>query len=354
MLSRALQPWLLVVLLALPVVLSRAALAEEPTAGDVLVARRLFQSASADEELGRWEAALKTLREVEAIKVTPGVLFHVAVCEQNLGRYVEALNDLGRAEELAQVKGDDSVLELVPARRQEVDALVAHVKLSLVGPTDGVEVTVDGQHVAQATLRLDIPLDPREHTIAVLQPGKRALTRTLTLSPGSRETVQFDLSPRSPALGAEYAQSALPGEEDHHDPNLAKRVVTYSAFTLAIAGTGVGVYFLLNASSNQREANRARAELALSGTPTAPGSECSPPFADDARQKACAALSGAIDARDNSRTLSLWSFATAGAGALGGAAVLLFWPEHQSPQGQPAASLHLMPTLGGAVVSGRF
>jgi tetratricopeptide (TPR) repeat protein len=93
---------------------------EEPSAAEIQVARRLFRQATEDEAAGRWQEALGKLREIENIKVTPGVLFHIAVCQQNLGRYVEALNDLGRAEELARAKGDQGGLDFVPERRQEL------------------------------------------------------------------------------------------------------------------------------------------------------------------------------------------------------------------------------------------
>jgi hypothetical protein len=60
-------------------------------------------------------------------------------------------------------------------------------------------------------------------------------------------------------------------------------------------------------------------------------------------------LEGAIDHRDRSESLAVWSFAIAGVGAIGGTAVLLFWPESKQE-----ARLRLLPTLGGAVLSGSF
>jgi len=221
-------------------------------------------------------------------------------------------------------------------------------------------VTVDGERVSPASLRVDIPLDPREHTIAVLQPGKQALTRTVSLSAGSRQTLQFDLSPSHTAAGPAYP----PGEQSavgQQDPNLPKRVVTFSAFGLAVAGAGVGAYFLLDAIDHQHDADLARRNIdasvmqfSVAGTPTAPGSECTPPFADSNREQACSDLSSAITARDKSRTISVWSFAMAGAGALGGTAALLFWPEHELTRNQSTVSFRLVPTLGGALLSGDF
>lgn len=354
--------------LALCLTLCDGAWASEPSAADVQIARRLFQRATADEELGRWEPALKTLREIEAIKVTAGVLFHIAVCEQNLGRYVEALNDLGRAEELAQVNGDSAVLELIPARRNEIEARVGSLRIELVGPSSDVEIRIDGQRISSAALRVDIPLDPTEHTIAVLRPGKPNLTRVVSIRSGSRQTERFDVTPAAPKVTAEYAEGQPSARPSDRDPNLTKKVVMYSAYALALAGTGVGIYFVLDANKNDDTAQLARVDIAQAvadlengGHATfVPGSECSPPFntmegqaqyqLERLRNKACVELSGAVDHRDRSETLAVWSFALAGAGAIGGTAVLLLWPDATSND----VSVRVLPTLGGAVLSGTF
>lgn len=354
--GRPLQRVLLFVALWVSVAYCRTAWAEEPTAAEVQVARRLFQRATADEELGRWESALKTLREVESIKVTPGVLFHIAVCEQNLERYVAALNDLGRAEELAQIKADESVLELVPARRQQIEAMVGHLRVVLAGATEKAEVRVDGAVVSPAALRLDIPLDPHEHTVSVLRSNRPTLRRKVTLTAGSRQTERFDLT--AAVANAEYATGDLP-LEDQHDPNLTKRVVTYSAFALAVAGTGMGIYFLIDASASERTAKLARADVARAVDSieqqgiTLPRAPCSTPYQSINQSRdladACVELYGAVDHKNRSRTLSVWSFAIAGVGALGGTATLLFWPEHA-----PKVSLNLAPGIAGANLRGTF
>jgi hypothetical protein len=291
------------------------------------------------------------------------VLFHIAVCEQNLGRYVEALNDLGRAEELAQVSGDDSVLELVPDRRKEIESKISHLRVELLGPSEDARVLVDGLVISKTALRLDIPLNPGAHTVAVQQSGRPTVTRSLTLKAGGRHSERFDLTPAAPAAAApvtaEYASGEMP--EPESDPTVAKKVVIYSAYALALAGTGVGVYFLLDAQANQDTADLARADVLeavrqveMQGMMIPDGGECSPPFnlnngMLDPRLDPCVELGGAIDNRDRSRTLATWSFVIAGVGALGGTAALLFWPD---PEDKTA--LRVTPTLGGAILSGQF
>jgi hypothetical protein len=355
--------------LTLSLTLCRASWAEpatEPSAADLQVARRMFQQATADEQLGRWESALETLREIEAIKVTAGVLFHVAVCEQNLGRYVEALNDLGRAEELGQVNGDSSVLELIPDRRQAIEEMIGHVRLEFIGPSEGIQVLVDGQRISAAALRVDIPLDPKEHTIAVVQPGKPNVTRVVVVKSSTRQTELFDLTPAARPVASEPPAEPA-AQPSHGDPNLAKKIVMYSAYGLALVGVGTGVYFVIDANNSDDAAGAARNDVATAinalenggHAPFPLGAECSAPFPtamgdpqpqlETARHDACISLSGAVDDRDRSQNLALWSFALGGVAAVGGTAVLLFWPD-----AKPQSALRITPTLGGAMISGSF
>lgn len=344
------------------------ATATEPSAADLQVARRLFQSATADEELARWEPALKTLREIEAIKVTAGVLFHVAVCEQNLGRYVEALNDLGRAEELAQVNGDNAVIELIPARRADIESMIGHLRIEFIGPSNDVEVRIDGQRISAAALRVEIPLNPTQHTIAVLRAGKPMVTRVVMVKSGSRQTERFDVTPIAPKVTAEYATGQPPGHPPSRDPNLTKKIVMYSAYALAIAGVGTGIYFVVDANKHDDDVDTARVHVAqavvdledANHPPFDEDKQCSEPFnmgmndmqqfLEGKRYDACAELGRAVDRRDRSETLAAWSFAIAGAGAIGGTAVLLLWPEPK----QQTTTLRILPTLGGAILSGTF
>lgn len=353
--------WVCLVLCARPAAAERSAAeasAAEPSAAELQAARKLFRSATADEEQGRWADALKTLRQIEAIKVTAGVLFHVAVCEQNLGRYVEALDDLGRAEELAQTSGDDAVLELIPERRREIEAALASLKIDLIGDDGLVSVTLDGEVLPRVTLQSDIPLNPGEHVLEVRRSGQPAQRRTVQLRSGQRHGERFDVS-RAP-LPAHTQQHEQERAEHASGSNVARRIVIYTGYALALSGTGMGIYFLVDAGSKQDAAERARNDvqsalqsLDSSGMPVS-GAPCAPPFnvavsSDVDRRTACVDLSNALDDRDRARTLAVWSFAIAGVGALGGTAALLFWPESDRD-----TALRIAPTLGGAVLSGRF
>src|SRR4030095_11314931 len=54
-------------------------------------ARAQFQQATELEQAGNFAAAVQAFREVGQVRMTPQVRFHIAVCEEKLGRWVAAL-----------------------------------------------------------------------------------------------------------------------------------------------------------------------------------------------------------------------------------------------------------------------
>jgi hypothetical protein len=327
----------------------------EPTAAEVQVARRLFEQATRDEEAGRWEAALQKLRNVERIKVTPGVVFHIAVCEQNLRRYLEALDELGRSEELARERNDGSVLALVPARRAELESKVAQLRVVLRGDATETTVLVDGRELSHAALGLDVPLNPGEHRIIVQRPQGPELVRKVMLEPGQRRTEELDLSfaVEAPSVPVPMSRSESAPRRDDAKSSVAKQIVTYSSYAIALAGVGTGIFFLTEAADHDNAARKDRAliaEQAASLGDTASKHPCSTPYPSLGLEEPCVALHHDIEQRNDARRLAVIGFAIAGAGALGGTAALLFWPT----QKEERMTWRVTPMLGGLVASGRF
>ena len=108
------------------------AMAAEPTASEISVARRLFDEGRAAADAARWAEAAGKFRRAVAIKDTPGLRYHLARCEEEQGSFVEALIEYDRARELidAGTRAAD-VEQLLPAARERVRAKVALLTLRL-------------------------------------------------------------------------------------------------------------------------------------------------------------------------------------------------------------------------------
>jgi hypothetical protein len=63
-----------------------------PAGDQVRAARRLFADAEKDEDASRWADALEKLRRVAQVKLTAGIHYHIALCEEHLGQLATALD----------------------------------------------------------------------------------------------------------------------------------------------------------------------------------------------------------------------------------------------------------------------
>ncbi len=89
-------------------------------------ARAQFQQATELERAGNWAAALQRFREVGQVRMTPQVRFHIAVCEENLGRLVAALGGYELALAEADTVGPDFRTEV----EQSIVRLRARIRSS--------------------------------------------------------------------------------------------------------------------------------------------------------------------------------------------------------------------------------
>src|ERR1019366_10378211 len=87
-----------------------------PTESQLAAARDLFMAAEKDEDAQRWADALDKLTRVSAVKLTSGVRYHTALCEEHLGRLVAALRDYKAAADQAHAEDAADVLRLVDKR----------------------------------------------------------------------------------------------------------------------------------------------------------------------------------------------------------------------------------------------
>src|SRR6185369_2211076 len=118
----------------------------EPSSVEISEAKHAFESALAAEAEQRWADAALQLREAIAVKDTPGLRFHLAHCEIELGHLLAASLEYDRALELLQAgaKGPDVQKLLAPARAALLERLP---RLSLEIPADAqaVRVAIDGR-----------------------------------------------------------------------------------------------------------------------------------------------------------------------------------------------------------------
>jgi hypothetical protein len=208
---------------------------EQDESGALIKARALFQRALELEQAGNYSAAVQAFREVGQVRMTPQVRYHIALCEERLGRLVAALGGY----ELALSEADS----VNPDFKSEVESNVTRLRESIPriviqrgSGADAAVIELDGVKLGDNSVGIELPLDPGPHSVVARAPGYKPLEKTVTVAENSREVAVLDLEALPP--------EALPPGEVQTRP--IPRVVPY-----VIGGIGAasliasGVFYAL-------------------------------------------------------------------------------------------------------------
>lgn len=179
----------------------------------VLRAREAFHEALELEQARDWARALRKFREVGQVKMTPQVRFHVAWCEENLGRLVAALGGYELALADAEEVGPGfktEVEEKIAALRQRIPKLVI-VRGSGAG---AATVELDGNELGASSIGIEVPTDPGPHSIVARAKGFADFETTVVLEEQTVQEVTLDLEPlpktRAPEPAAPTTAKSAP------------------------------------------------------------------------------------------------------------------------------------------------
>jgi hypothetical protein len=300
-----------------------------PSDADLRAARDLFVAAERDEDGARWADALDKLQRVSQVRLTAGVRYHIALCEDHLGRLATALADYTAAEQQARADGAQDVLRLVGPQLAAVTARVPRLTIRVSPAVADAQVKLDGAPVAREAVGAPIPVDPGEHRAEATAPGRQSAASSVALREGETTEVDLRLPDLSSAAqaAATPAASAQPGgaaPDSASQGSTRTGAILTTTIAVALAGAGVGAFLAADAQHASAVSDCA--------TETSPDS-CDP----------------------KKSAVRAWDFAAAGAwigaAAVGTVAVLLWLKPARAPAA-PTARIVVGP--GVLSVGGRF
>jgi hypothetical protein len=310
-----------------------------PTEAELRAARQLFLDAEKDEDAARWADALEKMRRVADVRRTPGVRYHIALCQEHLGQLAAALDGYTTAESEARAENAQDVLRVVGKQLADLGPRVPRLTLRLAPEVQGETVKLDDAPVAPAVLGKAVPVDPGVHKVDASAPGRTGWSTTVTLH--ERDVVVIDVSPgdvatpaSAPAPASVPVPAPAPAPAPASAPAPAPAPDTAPSHTAALLATGGAVLLAAGGVG----------AFILAGNA----------HSDGVAQ--CAQLaSTAADACDGSKnTVRAWDSTAAGAwigaAAVGTVAVLL-WAAPSTPSA-PRARLRLGPAA--AALEGSF
>jgi hypothetical protein len=231
--------------LLLSIAPSRAARADAPpTDAQLNTARELFLAAEKDEDAQRWSDALDKLTRVATVKLTSGVRYHTALCEEHLGRLLAALHDYKAAADQAHAENAADVLRLVDKRLTDATDRLPRLVVVLVPALPDATLSVDGVPILSGT---SVAVDPGNHRIEARASGRVPAETTVSVLERDSTSIEVKLEPLAPVAPAAPTPASTPAQqagavartEAPRDRTLA---LVATAGTLVLAAGGVGAY----------------------------------------------------------------------------------------------------------------
>lgn len=192
----------------------------KPSAEELAVARQLFDKAVAAEGRNAWAECEEALSEAIGIVETPGLRFHQAHCKEQQNKWVEALVDYKRAEELLQggVKASDVEPLLEPALTR-LESKVPRLTVVVAQAPEQLTFYLDGKERSAKLLGKPVQLNPGSHSIEISASGYEALVKNVSIKEGERSELRLSLRPKD-----ETARPSLErGSERAYEPTKAIR-----------------------------------------------------------------------------------------------------------------------------------
>src|SRR5882724_6235157 len=217
----------------------RSALAQDKK--ELSKARALFQRAIELEQAKNYTQALEQFRDVGQVRMTPQVRFHIATCEEKLGRLVTALGGYELALADAESVGEDF--------KTEVDTAVTRLRGSIPklviqrgAGAEAAEIQLDGVALGASSVGVAVPLDPGPHSINAKAPGSLPFSQTVTIAENEQKSVDVELTPEpTPEKTAPSGTQTVDVAAKPHP-----RVVPYVIGSIGVASLiGSGVLFAL-------------------------------------------------------------------------------------------------------------
>ena len=305
----------------------------QATPEELAAARQLFNEGKELEKQKSYDAALEKFKKVAGVKMTPQIRFHIALCEENLGHLVEAINGFELAADEAKRAGSTAteVAENAPKRADALRDRVPTLQLTVTGKVLTSRILLDGAPVAASAIGVATPIDPGDHVVEVQDAAaKVTFHKDLKLEERAREHLEVEVNDVEAAAVPTSTAPIVP------PPPPRSRAPVYIAGGVGVASLiASGVFFGLRQSSLSKAAESCK---------------------DPVNYKHCTDTPALRDTIAGGQTDATISAVTLGVGlaGLGAAGILWFVTNPKKAPAPPNAGVTLVPTGPGFEVRGAF
>jgi hypothetical protein len=217
-----------------------------PDQEELSKARARFQQATELEQAGNWAAALQQFREVGQVRMTPQVRYHIALCEEKLGKLVAALGGFELALSEAESLGPDFRKEV----EEKTNALRERIPKLVIERGEGAEaatIELDGIALGASSIGIEVPLDPGPHQVSARAVGYDVYAETVEVPEKEikRVTVTLNKTAVESAQGEGNAGATAPAAPPPHPSRVVPYAIGIGGGVLLVSS---GVFYLMRQS----------------------------------------------------------------------------------------------------------
>lgn len=238
--GRVLAAVLVLLSAALPAGPARAA---EPTEAELEVARDRFKEGVALEDAGDYRAARAKFEQVAEVKTSPQVLYHLALCDENLGHLVAAEARYEKAIADAEAAGSvaASVADTARTRLEALRPRIPRLRIAIAGELrEGDVVAVDGEE--RGDWQEQAKIDPGRHVVTVERDGATVAEAVVQVTEGTKASARLTLDADVPRAPPTPPPPATEVDEGGGGPPVAALIVGGAGIVaLAVSGVTFGM-----------------------------------------------------------------------------------------------------------------
>jgi hypothetical protein len=324
--------------------------AQTPSSSTV-AAEALFEEARSLVAAGKYAEACPKFADSERLGPSVATLLNLANCWEKAGHAATAWATYREAASAANAAGRKDYLATAQRRADGLASKLARLTVTVAQPAPGQQVKRDGVVVDSAEWNLGIPVDTGSHIVEAMAPGRKSWSITVDVAQdGAQQTVGIPpleeapadaaaavATPPAPATpeGTTVSPSSAPPAAPPPAPSSGgggQRVAGAVVAGLGVVSLGVSGVFALGAKSKYNDS----LDNCEKGSPN---------LCNDA------GLSQRSDARSAGNLATV--FVGVGAAAVIAGGIVWFTAPRSAPSSS-AATLQVMPTLGGLVARGAW
>lgn len=192
---------------------AEAAAPDKTAIGADDVAKAKFAAALKLYNASQPELALALFRELVGVTGSPNARLYVALCLEQLGRNVDAYNELTRTAKEASLRPEskyDRTREAAVAEMGALDARVGKLVVTLPDTPPGYAVSIDGRTLDEREVGVSVVLEPGTHRVEATAPGRAPAARGVRVDGGETRTMTLAFGTSEAARTGVDRSSATP------------------------------------------------------------------------------------------------------------------------------------------------